>query len=301
MAGFGFGQLAEEHPEKEQECLRLMTDCIQQILTPRVKAFDKDSWNGMDPIDTLDTDEHHAAYLGYLNLLLSYHRFLEPESGFAALNDRITGALVMRLEKSSILLLETYPGEIYPMDNCAVIASIGLYDRATGRDHKELLKSWSARCREKYRDPKSGLLYQSVTSTGEVSDDPRGSGTTLGLYFLSFSDPDFSKELYDSAKTALFTSAFGFGMMKEYPEGVEGSGDIDSGPILMGVGLASTGFMMAGSRIHGDAYSYSKIYATVDLFGAPLRRGEQLEFVTGGPLGNAIMFAMLTAQPRGVR
>jgi hypothetical protein len=90
----------------------------------------------------------------------------------------------------------------------------------------------------------------------------------------------------------------GFGVTREYPRQVTGGhGDIDSGPVVFGCGLSATGFMIAGSRLCGDADWYRRLTSAAYLFGAPLRRGNSREYVTGGPLGNAIMFAMLTAQP----
>ena len=183
------------------------------------------------------------------------------------------------------------------MDNCAVIGSIGLYDQATGSDHSDLVRSWVANCRRRCVDPQSGLLYQAMEpENGTPWDAPRGSGTTLGLYFLSFVDPVLSHDLYRAVRKELAWSCAGFGLVNEYPHHVRGgAGDIDSGPVIFGIGLSPTGFALSGARIHADPMLYRRIHATAHLFGAPLDRDDRLEFVTGGPLGNAIMFAMLTA------
>ena len=68
----------------------------------------------------------------------------------------------------------------------------------------------------------------------------------------------------------------------------------------MNFGVSPTGFMIAGARIFGDRHFFKKLYRTSVLFGAPLKSNDQWEYVTGGPLGNAIMFAMLTAVPAEV-
>jgi len=297
MTGLGLAQTASEHPELKTKNLELIEICIQQILSPPVRDFDKESW-GSDPIESLETNEGHIGYLGYFNLLLSYHRLLDPHSRYAELNDKITAALVRRMEQSPILLLKTYPDELYPMDNCSVIGSLGLYDRATGKDHSALIQKWIANCKNKYQDKQTGLLYQAVDVSGEPVDAPRGSGTALGLYFLSFADAQYSWELFQAVKRELAWNAVGFGMVNEYPKTVKNEGgDIDSGPVLFGVGLSATGFTISGARIHGDETLYQNIFGTAHLFGAPLEKSESFQFVTGGPIGNAIMFAMLTAQP----
>lgn len=299
MAGMGFGQLAlhEQDPKRRQRHLEAMDLCIEQLLSSRVRRFDRAAW-GSDPIDGLDGPGDHAAYLGYLNLVLGLHRRLVPDSRYAALNDRVTRTLVRRLARSRLLLLESFPGEVFPVDNGAVVGSLGLYDRATGADHARLLRRWGSRLRRRSVDPETGLLYQRVHAVeGSMVDLPRGSGTALAVYFLSFSHPKLSRELYGALKAQLADTFLGFGVIKEYPDRYAGApGDIDSGPVVLGYGLSATGFALAGSRIHDDRDLSSRLASTVHLFGAPLDRGESLEFVTGGPLGNAIIFAMLTAR-----
>ena len=300
MAGLGFGQTALEHPELRPKHLALMRLCIERLLSPEVRAFDRESWRS-DPLESLDGDAGHAAYLGYLNLLLSHHRLLAPQSEYAALNDRITAALVRRFEQSPIRLIESYPQEVYPVDNCAAIGSIGLHARATGADRGEFLGRWAAHLRGHCVDRQTGLLYQCVDpSSGKPVDYPRGSGTCLGLYFLSFADSRLSRDMFTAVRRELVRPVFGFGGIREYPASVRGeAGDIDAGPVVLGFGLSATGFGIAGCRIHGDADCFRRLYATACAWGAPYATEGRLTFVTGGPLGDAILFAMLTAQPAG--
>ena len=142
MAGIGFGQMALEHPELRGRHSVLMSQCIDRLLTPGVRAFDSLAWGGEDPLEGLDGKNGHAAYLGYLNLLLGMHRLVSGDTKYANLNDRITASLIRNLKASQILLIESYPGEVYPVDNCFAIGSIGLHQRVTGSDHRNFLHSW---------------------------------------------------------------------------------------------------------------------------------------------------------------
>lgn len=296
MAGMGYVQMAKAHPEGRERYLPLARTCIERLMSDDVKAFDREMWNG-DPIGSLDKEGGHAAFLGYFNLLLGLFRELAPETELAELNDRITAALVRRIEGSPMTLLESYPNEVYPVDNCAVVASIAVQSRVTGVDRKALLERFHGVLRAKYVDPKTGLLIQAATpKTGEPADAPRGSGTTLGLYFLSFSDKALSAELYRACRRELAGTVFGFGGVKEYPASLRHEGgDIDSGPVVFGYGLSPTGFLIGGSRIHGDRDLFGRLYATAYAMGAPYRHDGRLNFVTGASLGDAILFAMLTA------
>ena len=164
------------------------------------------------------------------------------------------------------------------------------------------MNRWAARCRSDYIDAESGRLYQGVAwDGGAPADKPRGSGTTFGSYFLSFADMKLSRELYDAATTKLGERFLGFGVIREYRRGTPGGyGDIDSGPLILGYSISATGFCLAGSRIHQDPGHFSRLFSTAYLFGVPTRRGGTWSYVVGGPLGNALMYAMLTAQPGGL-
>lgn len=223
----------------------------KEVLSDRVRAFDSERWKS-DPLESLEADEGHAAYLGYLNLAMGFHRMLDPESTFAELNDRISTALCRRIEASPTLLLETYP-----VDNCAVIASVALNGRLHSETSDSLPNRWAGRCRRKYIDPQSGLLFQSVDGrSGFPCGFPRGSGTTLGLYFLSFMDTNLSGDLYAAVKRELAGTVCGFGLVREYPKSVHGQhGNIDSGAVVFGFGLSPTGFGLGGARIQTTTIS----------------------------------------------
>jgi len=72
---------------------------------------------------------------------------------------------------------------------------------------------------------------------------------------------------------------------------------VDAGPVVLGFGVTATAFTLGASRIHGDVDAFRALYATADLFGAPRETRGGEGFATGGALGDAILFAMLTAPP----
>lgn len=298
MAALGFGQTALEHPALRERHAGLMAVCLERMLSPEVRAHDRTRW-GEDPLEGLDEGGDHAAYLGYLNLALGLHRLLAPASPLSDWHERVSAALARRLERS--LLMETYPGEAYPVDMAAVVGSLGLHMLAAGADHRALIERWSARCRAEWLEPRTGLLHQAVDPvSGAPRDAPRGSGTALAAYFLSFGAPELAADLFLAMRRYMQSAPLGFGMAREYPPGgPAGPGDIDSGPVLFGHGVSATGFSLAASRIHGDRELFGRLLASVHLFGAPLEQDGALEFVTGGPIGNALLFALLTARPLG--
>lgn len=293
MAGIGFCQIVQQHPEDLEKWRPSIETCIRQLLSPAVRAFDHKSWQA-DALETLAANQGHAAYLGYLNFLLSLYRQITPANEFAALNDAITEALVRRADASPNGLIATYPGEWYPVDNSPGLASIALHGRATGRDYSAFLARREAVFRQRFLDPSTGLLIQAMNSDGTARDVPRGSGTTLAVFFLSRGFPALSADLFASVRGNLVSGLFNFGAIREFPRRVEGRGDIDSGPVVFGFGFSASGFGLAGARAYQDERLFSSLYASAILAGAPTRTGGNIDFLTAGPLGNAILLAVLT-------
>ena len=299
MSALALLQICLEHPEFRAGLLPAAERAIDELLSDGIRAFDTAKW-GEDPLASLEAvGKDHAAYLGYLNLVLGLHRRVVPDSRFAALNDRITGALVRRLAASRQGILETYPREAYPVDNAAVLGSILLNERATGAGHPEVTAAMLARYRLAWRDPRSGLLYQAIDPRdGQPADAARASGTALAALLLSYGERALSRELYFVTRDRCADSLLGFGYIDEYHIGSTGGrGDIDSGPLIFGVSPSATGFTLAGARMFGDRHQFVTLYRTAHLLGTPANRGDRRFFVTGGPLGNALLLAMLTARP----
>lgn len=297
MAAMGFGQVAQLHPTSRAEHLKLMELCIEELLTERVRRFDTDSWNA-DALESLGTHQGHVAYLGYLNLALGLHRQLDPDSRFQDLNDRVTEALWRRYRASRTKMLATYPNQYFPVDNLAAIGALGLHARATGTERDVQLKALVDAVHQRYLEPATGLLIQRVDQDGRPVDAGRGSGSALGAYFASWASPALAASLHAAVKRHLARAPLGFGMVREYAyEG--GPGDIDSGPLVLGMSISATGFSLGSARVAGDLEHFESVYRTAHLFGAPTSTGSSTAFVTGGPLGNALMLALLTAPRPG--
>jgi hypothetical protein len=128
-------------------------------------------------------------------------------------------------------------------------------------------------------------------------DAPRGSGTAVAAYFLSFADRDLALRLHRALADSGERTLFGFGAIREYAVGFSGRGDNNAGPILLGVSVGATGFALGSAAAQRDRELFRELYRTLDLFGVPVERDGQRTFAVGGVLGNALLLAMLTARP----
>ncbi len=295
MAALGLSQVILAHPEQRARYLPSLRLAVDHVLRPPTFAFATQAW-GVSPLDHLD-DDHGHAYLGYVALAVGALRTVDPATPHAALHDRLVDALARRLEHSASGAIETYPGESYPCDLATVVGAIGQHARLTHTDRRALLARMATTYRSRWINPASGYLAQSVVpSTGEPASPGRGSGTALSSYFLSFADPSLSRALGVAVARTGHRTLAGFGGVLEYAPGSAGQGDIDSGPVVLGVSVSATGFALSSARQLGDRDRFVALYRTAALFGVPVARGDGRAFVAGGPLGNAIMLAMLTAR-----
>jgi hypothetical protein len=67
--------------------------------------------------------------------------------------------------------------------------------------------------------------------------------------------------------------------------------------VVLGVSVAATGFALAPARAFGQGAAFTRIFRTTELFGAPAASEGRTRFLTGGPIGNALLLAMLTSGP----
>ncbi len=212
-------------------------------------------------------------------------------------HDALIAAYERRLLASPTGLIETYPGEAYPTDSAAVAAAIAVHGRVTSVDHSRVLAHWAERVRAVQIDPASGLVIQRMgAADARPHDAPRGSGTGLAAYFAGFADRSIAALLADG----LFrneSTLLGFGAIREYADGYTGGGDVDSGPVVFGVSIAATGFALGPARAHGYSAAFERIYRTTELFGVPGGGLGDRRFLSGGPIGNALLLAMLTSGP----
>lgn len=293
MAALGFGQRAAvTEGEARRAELTRMAASLEAMLEPDVRRFDTDA-HGEDALGTLDRvgrGHGHLAFLAYAGLPLALEARLDPSSPRAPLARAVARTLAARFSADPRGIVETYPGEAYPVDMAMAVAAMAV----SGREGEGPTRAL-ARVRASV-DPASGLLVQAVSvETGERRDAPRASGTALAAYALLYADRATSAALWGALRSEQLRTVVGFGAMLEYPAGARGAGDVDSGPVAFGLSVSATGFALAASRAHGDAEAFARLYATAHLFGAPWDEGAVRSYATGGPLGDAILFAMLTA------
>jgi hypothetical protein len=266
-----------------------------------MRSIFTDAWHGEDGLAHLDSANGHA-YLSYPALALGMARLVDPAfpPDLAKELDAIVDSFERRLLAAPTALIDTFPGEAYPTDVAAVAAAIAVHGRATGADHTAVLAHWARQVPAVQIDRSTGLIIQRMGVDGRAHDAPRASGTGLAAYFAGFANRALAAQLAN----VLFgqeRNVLGFSAVHEYGHGHRGPGDMDSGPVILGISVSATGFALAPARAFGHRDLFTRLFRTTELLGVPVRSGERLRFATGGVIGNALLLAFLTSGPELAR
>lgn len=237
MTGLAAANQAFRHPETRAERLALVEKLSARALEAEARHFDTALW-GTDALETLGTAQGHVGYLGHLGLLLSTECML---GGHARdpVRRQVVGALERRYRAAPTGLLDTYPNQQWVADNAVGLAAVALGARCEGRAAPKVLGRWPV-------DERGLLRFTPTTGV-------RGSSAGWNSLYLPFADEAFARAQFDAGQRAFGWSAVGLAAWREYPEGVRGRGDVDSGPLVFGLSPAGTGFAIAGATRYDGA------------------------------------------------
>ena len=116
----------------------------------------------------------------------------------------------------------------------------------------------------------------------------------MAAFVLGYGGPELGAPWWP-ALARQWDTVLGFGGAREYPPSSPGGGDVDSGPVILGLGVSASALALASARRNGDAGRFRSGFASAWLFGLPSEDDGALRFVAGGPLGDVLLFAVLTA------
>ena len=295
MLTAGLTNIAFIYPETRQESLLVVKALIKNALTLESRQFDSARW-GEDPIESLDGHNGHIGYLGHLNFMIGAYRFLGGDQEFNQLHHEISAALQRRLVASPGFCLETYPNElIYLPDNVVVIASLANFSRLSGGVYRESVTAWIKIAKNNLLDPELHLLPFQLDSYCNPVGGVRGSGAGWNAFYLPFIDKSFATEQFEMVKKHLVQTWLITGV-REYPRGVFGLGDVDSGPVIFGLSPSGTGFAIAGAVHTRDADLLGKFLFTGELVGSSVQWSNDRFYLFAPLVGDSIILAMKTAR-----
>ncbi|WP_063775614.1 hypothetical protein [Actinoplanes rectilineatus] len=254
---------------------------------------------GRAPFDAGATPAYGVFYAGWTNWLrgglLTLRKDPKQEARFLADSEALAGAFTAAASP----FLPAYPGEAWPCDSTVAIASLRLADGLSGRTRfTPVVDRWVSRVKGLV-DPETGLLPHQVDAvTGRAQSGARGSSQAIIQRFLPDVDPKFARQQYELFRDQFLDRPLGLvPAVREYPHGVDGVADVDSGPLLLGVSLSATVVAMGAAQAQGDRSLASALGNVGEVAGVPLDMPSTKRYAFGAvPVGDAFLAWSKTAR-----
>ena len=240
-----------------------------------------DSPTGKEPFSANMEPAYGIFYNGWKNYLLANILRVQYPLDSSLLKPFEINCSFIADAFSKNIFPDSYPDNAWPTDACVAIASLALHDKITTPQYEELIKKWIAAVRLKL-DASTGLIPHSVVSrTGTTLEPARGSSMALMLIFLSDIDPAFAKELYPVFEKTFLTTRIGLPVLREFPKGNFSGGDIDSGPVIFGVGFSATIVAPGACLRMGEIAAAEKISGVVEACGFATSYDDEKKYLFG--------------------
>ena len=229
-------------------------------------------------------------YAGWTNWLRG--GLIALQHSEAAELDEFTSAsveLATAFRTAKTPFLEAYPGQAWPVDSAVAIASLRLHDDLVAPRFGRIATNWVAAAKTEL-DPATGLLPHQVAP---MTTGARATSQSMIQRFLVEIDPAFARAQYE-----IFRDRFVGGIgVREYPDGVDGVADVDSGPLILGVSLSATVVTMGAARVQHDPLA-DRLGREGDLLGLPISGPKTKRYMFGAlPIGDAFLAWSASARP----
>ena len=285
--GYACADLAVLDPAMRGEYLEEMRWLLDALQTPRLSGFVKPHFG--EPYS--DKQIHVAVFPHghFLNLATRY-REVSGDYKYDQIIDRVASALTNSILTTDQGILRSYRDMWWITDNFPALAALARYDRVYMEDTTAARAKFLASLKEFYLEKRTGLFCTYIVPAGHVqSQGPRGISVMYGLHFLKDFDAPFAVEQYSLAKKFLIRDVLGVSAVREFPEGTEAKGDVDSGPVLFGLGPSASGFALGAAVVNGDTNTAQRLLNATALAGLPVLRNGELQYQSMPAVGQAVI------------
>ena len=160
------------------------------------------------------------------------------------------------------------------------MASVAEYQNIFDTSYNNEIKAWIENVKLKL-SPVTGLIPHSVQFNNKEIEGARGCSQSLMLQFLFDIDSTFAKQQFDLYKKHFLTSRLTLAAISEYPKGFDKEGDVDSGPVIWGIGGAGSIVAIRTFCKFGDYKTAIAIRNSVELFGVPQINDHSKKYIFG--------------------
>lgn len=289
LYGVTWTELARARPEWRGEALREALWALRHVDSARAReTFPKEQ-----------VVPHGVFYAGWTAWLYARVLGIEgaPADALAPRLEELTQGIASALDESPTPFLQAYPGGAWSCDTVVAVAALAEHDRVLEERYAATVDRWLGEVEERLDD--SGLLAHRVDpETGEPLQGARATSSTLIARFMGAIDSDAGTSYYEATRVAFITTRFGLTGTAEYPNGEEGEGDVDSGPLILGVSASASVVMAGAAAFYRDEQTADALFGTMELAGLPIEFGTGKRYGFGlVPVGDAFVAWASATQP----
>lgn len=197
-------------------------------------------------------DRENAFYRMLLILGLSSYETITGDLRHRPLMSAQRRQLAQELAAAPRHLLDDYPGECYPNDLLWAVTAIQRAARLEGEHHDELAASLMAAFDGPVRAKEGLPAFQVDSTTGLILQHSRGCGNSGILLFAFELDPAIAARWYHAYETHFWKDTGWVAGFAEMPHGTQADfQDVDSGPVLFGLGSVASAFGIGAAKSAG--------------------------------------------------
>jgi hypothetical protein len=202
------------------------------------------------------------------------------------------------LSNSDTPFLASYYGAVWPADTVIGLAALAIRDSVLEPRYGPLIQKWIVDIRHRL-DPELGAIPHAANLDGFPLGGPRGESLALMSLVLADVDTVLSGEQFDILRSEFVDYTWLVPGVREYPHGVSGEADIDSGPIILGYSGPATVVGAGAAIANGDEELATNLLAIADAAGFPIEIDGRRSYAGGlVPVGDAFLAWARTAAPR---
>lgn len=192
------------------------------------------------------------------------------------------------LNSSSSPFPESYSGAAWPADGVMCVAALAWHDRLEPPQYHAVIQQW-LRAVSSRLDAQRLIPHEVKAGSGAVRTPARGSSQSQLLNFLIEIDSAYAQPHFRRYRALFLTSRLGLPGIRESARGTTDVEDIDSGPVIWGVGGAASLVGRRTMQRFGDSTTAVGLRNSIEAFGLPWH-GSSGKFYLGGQLPIADAF-----------
>ncbi|MDJ1472499.1 hypothetical protein [Xanthocytophaga flava] len=229
--------------------------------------------------------EYGAFYTGWSNMVLGRKLLLQKPVDRSVENIRLFKLrcenIAGFIKDSETPFATSYANQAWPADMVICVTSLAMYNHLFEPKYQYATRQWIKKVQQRL-DTVTGLIPHYVhAQTGYPEEGARGSSQSLINCFLPEIDSVFANNQFVRYKQFFLTRRLGLPGIREYPEGEFGVGDIDSGPVIWGIGGAASVVGLRVMSVHTESDVAVGLRNSIEGFGVGWTSGDQKKYLFG--------------------